>query len=130
MDYKRKRRFYLILINFLILLVIVLTIFLSIGYGIENIIAAFSGKADPSRSHIVPLFHTWSESQVYTMFSFWHFLDFINHNLLLNPMILPIVVITFLFKYKMMMWRNSLFQFLGLSFILSIAIEFGLNYDL
>jgi tetratricopeptide (TPR) repeat protein len=130
LEYKKNKNFTVFPQYFGIILFTVIFLFFLSGYSLNLFLDSFQGKADPTGSHIIPFFSTWSEFHAYTMFSGWHILDFLNHQFTLNPLNLLYIIALLILSFKLIDLKDNIFVFLLISFIFSISMEFVLNHNL
>jgi tetratricopeptide (TPR) repeat protein len=122
--HKDHHRINKIIINCLIILASLFIIFLISGYSIGKLFSSFTKES----SHVLPFFESGGVYN-YPMFSFYHISDFLNHSLLLSPLILTFFIIILIFNKKNILWNNDISLFLSFAFVLSIGFEFILKHE-
>jgi tetratricopeptide (TPR) repeat protein len=103
--------------------VIISLMFFITGYSLEKLFNSYGFGS----SILVP-FNNADGTYSYNMFSHFHFIDFFNHNVLLNPLSLFIIIYFLIFYFKKLNWRDPVFIFLLICTISSLGFEFTFRY--
>jgi Tfp pilus assembly protein PilF len=81
-------------------------------------------------SHVVPLGHTESDWQSYTMFSVKHLLDVLNAQLLVAPFALFLIVMVLGSYFRKIDFRDRTLRFLGVTALCSLLLLWVFNPDI
>jgi hypothetical protein len=81
------------------------------GHGIDALLGA-DAPGGGDRRWLVPLFHTTSKFEHYTMFSLGHLQDIVNEQLLVAPAILPGLILVAVFAWRRLPLRDPVLRLL------------------
>jgi tetratricopeptide (TPR) repeat protein len=124
----KRKRYMAVIINLVVLLVVFAVLLFMAGNGLEKLIKIFSRPLALISDNAVPMVSSYGDFSTYTMFSFWHFIDFINHQILINPLALALLLIFFIYLYKKIDWKEPVFLFLLSGSLLAFFMEFTINH--
>ncbi len=82
------------------------------------------------KTHTLALTMTSSMWQPYPLFSLWHFIDYLNINILVSPFALLLIILGLSYRWKQELWNNADWLFVGLTTISSLGFMFIVNPDL
>jgi superkiller protein 3 len=98
------------------------------GKGFTKLVNIFSGGWSLVSGNAVPLSLEKTDFAAYSMFSIKHLIDFINHQLLLNPLVLFFIILFIVYQFKRLNWREPIFIFLSFASIFTLGLGFTFNH--
>lgn len=96
------------------------------GYTPATLLTNMTGD----KTHTLALTMTASMWQPYPLFSFWHFIDYLNINILVSPFTLLLIILGLSYRWKQELWNNAEWLFVGLTTSCSLGFMFIVNPDL
>jgi tetratricopeptide (TPR) repeat protein len=127
-EFKKKGRKLLLLLYILITFAVLGILLYFSEKGLVKLINIFSGGWSLVSKNAVPLSLSGSDYSVYTMFSIGHLVDFINHQILLNPLALFLIIFFIFYQSGKISWKEPVFVILFLGTIFSLALSFTFNH--
>jgi hypothetical protein len=117
-----------IAVPYLLVLVGILALMTAGGHGIDALLGVdFPGGGD--RRWFVPLFHTATRWEHYTLFSPGHLVDIVNEQLLVAPAIWPALILVAVLAWRRLPWHDPVYRFLALCAGLYLLLTLVWNPD-
>jgi hypothetical protein len=98
------------------------------GHGVDALVGV-DAPGGGDRRWFVPLLHTTTKFEHYTMFSLGHFQDILNEQLLVAPAILPGLILIALFAWLRLPLRDPAFRLLALMAACYLLLTLTWNPD-
>jgi hypothetical protein len=112
----------------LLVFVGVLALMTAGGHGIDALLGVdFPGGGD--RRWFVPLFHTATRWEHYTLFSPGHLVDIVNEQLLVAPAIWPALILVAVLAWRRLPWHDPVYRVLALCAGLYLLLTLVWNPD-
>jgi hypothetical protein len=97
-------------------------------HGIDALLGT-DAPGGGDRRWFVPLFHTTTKFEHYTMFSLGHYLDIANEQLLAAPAIWPGLILVAVFAWRRLPLRDPAFRLLAVSAVCYLLLTLTWNPD-